>query len=208
MAGRSWQVRDIDWNRKRLYVEASDIVGSAQWFSPARPQSFALTDAMRRIAVGTDPQGVTMSDRARRALALVRTSHERNVESDSTVLVARDARHHTWWTWAGGRGNLTLASALDAVDPGLVAEEGRTSDFSLRIAADAGSGRLRSALRALRSTKLESVVIAVDPGAIRGLKFGDLLPKHLAIDTVSRRMLDRESTGLVVGKPIVDRTTD
>lgn len=208
LAGRSWQVRDIDWNRKRLYVEASDVVGSAQWFSPARAQSFALTDAMRRVALGADPQGVSLSDRARRALALVRTSHEPNVESDATVLVARDARHHTWWTWAGGRGNLTLAAALDAVDPGLVAEDGRTSDFSLRIAADAGPGRLRSALRALSSSGLERVVIAVDPGAIRGLKFGDLLPEHLAIDTVSRRMLDRESTGLVIGRPIVDRTTE
>lgn len=201
LAGRSWQVVDIDWARRRLYVERSEIAGAAQWFSPARPKSFALVDAMRRVAVGAEPPTVEISERASRALSLLRASHGPNVSSDVTVLVARDGDWNTWWTWAGGRANLTLATALDVQDPGLVAEEGRTSDFTLRIAAEAGGGRLRDALRTLR-TSWPAVSIPIDERGLRGLKFSDMLPIGLAADTMSRRLTDEDGGRRVVSLPL------
>lgn len=103
-------------------------------------------DAMRQVAAGPDVPHVTMSQRAAQALRNLRASHGPHVDSGVTVLVTRDAAWHTWWTWAGGRGNLTLTAALDGADPGLIADEGRASDFTLRVAADAGAVRLRQAL--------------------------------------------------------------
>lgn len=203
LAGRSWQVLDIDWARRRLYVERSEIAGAAQWFSPARPKSFALTDAMRRVALGAEPTSVRLSERARRAMSLVRASHEPNVSKDVSMLVARDGDWNSWWTWAGGRANLTLASALDEVDPGLVAEEGRTSDFTLRTAAPAGAGRLASALRQLRAA-WPAVSVPIDERGLRGLKFSDMLPTALAVDTMSRRLIDEAGALEVAQRGIVE----
>ena len=206
LAGHSWQVRDIDWARKRLYVEPSDIAGTAQWFSAARPSSFAVTDAMRRVAAGAEVPDVTLSARAGRALDLVRASHAPHTDPEASVLVTRDGAWHSWWTWAGGRGNLTLASILDELDPGLVAEDGRTSDLTLRVSAEAGPSRLRKALHQLNDAQLTAALVAVDLSAVRGLKFGDLLPAHLAVDTLSQRLVDREAARFVARRPVFDRT--
>lgn len=206
LAGRSWQVNDIDWARRRLYVEPSDIAGTAQWFSPPRPRSFALANAMRRVALGAQPTNVTVSDRAQRAIALLRESHAPNVDQEATVVVPRDGTWHTWWTWVGGRGNLTLATGLDELDPGLVAEEGRTSDLTLRISADAGPGRLRKALRQLNDARLQGLQIPIEKEALRGLKFADLLPTDLAADTISRRLVDLAAARSIARHTIADRT--
>jgi ATP-dependent Lhr-like helicase len=204
LAGRPWQVREIDWERKRLYVEPSDVAGAAQWFNIPRAQSYALTDAMRQVAAGSDVPDVTMSQRATQALRNLRASHEPHVDPGATVLVARDAAWHTWWTWAGGRGNLTLAAALDGADPGLIADEGRASDFTLRVAADAGAVRLRQALAIVRAQTAFSV--DVDPYAVRGLKFNEMLPQDLALDTLAQRLVDADAARKVAGAALIDRS--
>lgn len=206
LAGRSWQVRDIDWKRKRLYVEPSDVPGAAQWFSSPRAQSFALTHAMRAVADRSDVSGVQLSQRAVQVVRHLRSSHAPHVDPAATVLVARDSRWYTWWTWAGGRGNLTMSTALDAIEPGLVAEEGRGGDFTLRISADAGVGRLRVALRALTDEGIDGARIAVDERAIRNLKFGELLPGDLAADTLARRLTDTEAAKFVASQRLIDGT--
>ena len=161
---------------------------------------------MRRVAAGAEVPDVTLSARASRALDLVRASHAPHTDTEASVLVTRDGAWHSWWTWAGGRGNLTLASILDELDPGLVAEDGRTSDLTLRISAEAGPSRLRKALHQLDDAQLTAALVAVDLSAVRGLKFGDLLPAHLAVDTLSQRLVDREAARFVARRPVFDRT--
>jgi ATP-dependent Lhr-like helicase len=122
------------------------------------------------------------------------------------MLVARDGNWHTWWTWAGGRGNLTLAHALEALDPGLVAEDGRTNDFTLRISAEAGAGRLRVTLQKLLTGPWEVPSVPIDERALRGLKFSDMLPADLAADTISRRLIDGPAAAFVAARALRDHT--
>jgi hypothetical protein len=66
-----------------------------------------------------------------------------------------------------------------------------------KLFAEAGPVRLRKALHQLDDARLQSALVAVEPGAIKGLKFGDLLPAQLAVDTMSQRLLDRDAARFV-----------
>jgi len=83
-----------------------------------------------------------------------------------------------WWTWAGGRGNATLAAAL----PQLVDEDGRVDNHSLRLRSDVTLGRVRAAVDALDAGTMAAPDVTDD--AVRELKFGEILPPDLAIATL------------------------
>jgi ATP-dependent helicase Lhr and Lhr-like helicase len=64
LAGRGWLVNAVDWARRKAYVEPADTPGEARWSSVREPQSFALTDAQRRVLLGRGLPGVELSQRA------------------------------------------------------------------------------------------------------------------------------------------------
>ncbi|MEV4237122.1 DEAD/DEAH box helicase [Nocardia sp. NPDC049737] len=180
LAGRSWRVTYIDWKRRRLFVEPADGGGIAKWSTPGlRGLSFALTQAMRDVMCGFDPP-VSLTRRAIAALADQRAERAATVASDATI-IQRNGRTVRWWTWAGFRANATLANTLAAVTE----TEQRPTDLVIRLRPDLTPDMWRAAL-----TRADLVLPAVDPRAVNGLKFGTLLPEHLAAATVAARLAD------------------
>lgn len=68
LAGQSWQVTYIDWSRRRCFVEPVDGGGKARWggAGSGRTASYELTQAARKVLLGTDPP-VTLTRRAKTA---------------------------------------------------------------------------------------------------------------------------------------------
>ncbi|WP_280212709.1 hypothetical protein [Nocardia cyriacigeorgica] len=64
LAGRSWQTH-IDWQRRQVYVEATEIAGRAKWSSVPDGGSFALARGVREVLVGAVPVGMTLTKRAK-----------------------------------------------------------------------------------------------------------------------------------------------
>lgn len=52
LAGQSWQVNHIDWNRRRAWVEPSKRRGAARWAGIPQPLSYAVCQAMRQVLLG------------------------------------------------------------------------------------------------------------------------------------------------------------
>ncbi|MDV6292343.1 DEAD/DEAH box helicase [Rhodococcus aetherivorans] len=186
LGGRSWKVTHIDWKRRHVFVEASDIAGRAKWSSVPDGASFEIARGIREVLLGAIPAGVTLTRRAAATLDDQRLLRADQV-TDGAFVIARDDRDDwRWWTWAGAKANRTLA----AWAPDLVPPRQRIGAESLRLHADLTVADIRSGLAALRAAG-SGPLPAVDTGALRGLKFSAALPEQLARQTLAARTVDR-----------------
>jgi ATP-dependent Lhr-like helicase len=113
-----------------------------------------------------------------------------------------------WWTWAGGRANALIASALTEVDPTLVKAMDHYDNRYLKLRGDTNGGALRDAVREARAQfgdNLRDVNPFVSDEAVKQLKFADLLPSRLAASTLAARLADRPGAASVMTGGIVFR---
>nr|WP_202420609.1 DEAD/DEAH box helicase [Actinomadura rayongensis] len=183
LAGRSWQVRHIDWKRRRAFVEPVAAGGVARWNQGRHaPRSFTLVRSMRSVLLGTDPP-VTLTRRARDTLAeeRARVLVDATAAPDATTIV-RASGDIRWWTWAGHRANATLTATLSSVaDPAQ-----QPNDLWIRLRQDLTPALWHTA----RATNEPLTLPDVDPRAVHGLKFAAVLPPRLATATLAARLAD------------------
>ncbi|WP_063049772.1 DEAD/DEAH box helicase [Nocardia arthritidis] len=185
LGGRSWKVTHIDWKRRQVYVETTDIPGRAKWSSVPEGASFAVTRAIREVLLGALPSGVTLTKRAAATLEVMRGVRADQI-TDGAFVIARDDRNEwRWWTWAGIRANRTLA----AWAPGLVPARQRVGAESLRLHSDLNVADIGAGLAELRTARSRPLP-EIDPSALQGLKFTAALPPHLARATLAARITD------------------
>lgn len=199
LAGRAWRVTHVDWTRQRCYVESSDRLARSLWQGALPPDSYALSQAQRAVLLGTTPT-VELSQRATKTLAAMREESRHRMWESGTV-VERQNDELWWWTWAGGRGNATLAAALDHV----VDVDGRPDNHRLRLRTDVNPAELRAALDASTGTDEWPGPVVVEE-AIRGLKFAEILPPELAARTLAARLGDEPAARRVAGDRVRWRT--
>lgn len=196
LAGRSWQVTFIDWQRKRVFVEPVENGGVAKWSSGTLAGlSYPLTRAMREVLLGADPH-VSLTRRAEAGLRERRTEEGPHLVHPGGTLVARRGNDVHWWTWAGYRANATLAATLSSVaDP-----VQRPTDCYLRLREDLTQDRWQAAVAAAQAAPA-LVLPEIDQRAVHGLKFSAALPLRLAIATVAARLADFEGARAALAEP-------
>jgi ATP-dependent helicase Lhr and Lhr-like helicase len=196
LAGRSWDVIEVDWRRGVVRVEPGLDRGKVRWFGDGRALSFELCQGMRRILASDDLQNVTLSrratdrlDRLRGEFTWIRTAQE------TTIQVAPDGSRR-WWTFAGMNANLWLAAAL-----GDLAAHQAPGDLNINLAADTNADDV---LRCLDALKIEQLQLGsqISRGAIDRLKFADALPEPLAQQVVERRMRADEEVRTIAAWPV------
>jgi ATP-dependent helicase Lhr and Lhr-like helicase len=203
LAGRPWQVTHVDWRRRRAFVEPGDHAGATRWSGDARPYSFEVSDAVRRVLLGVEPPGVTLSGRATERVAMARERYGGFADPDCTVL-AKDDAGARWWTFAGARANTVLAIALALVAPGLV-EAGTFSNLYVPLRGELSPQDVAAAMRSARrqfGDDLSGAVPDVSERALKKLKFSELLPPDLAVRTLAARAADHESAASVARRPV------
>ncbi len=183
LGGRPWRVTHIDWTRQRCYVEPTDLSARSLWQGALPPESYELSQAQRSVLLGRTPD-VDLSLRAVKALSGLREESGHRVWASGTV-VERQDDELWWWTWAGGRGNATLAAALDRV----IDIDGRPENHRLRLRTEVDPAELRTALDEMMVTSELPGPVVVDE-AVRELKFGEILPPQSATRTLAARLAD------------------
>lgn len=183
LAGRGWVVRSVDWGRRRVHVEPSDVGGSMRWSASAQPLSSALAVAVRRVLLGEDPAGVRLTGRAVARLKRLREKYAGRVSPyEPDVLIREAGGNARWWTFAGGRRNAAIVGALSRTAPELLPVAVQWDDFSISLAPDAPVSQVRSAL-ALAMRRRETVPDIMDPiidaRALRAVKFGEMVPEPM-----------------------------
>ncbi len=152
-----------------------------RWMGDAAPLSFALARAERDVLLGEDP-AVTISKRATGSSKRSGpTTHRGLTAWVSSCSATRDDVH--WWTWAGARANATLIAAL----PEIADDSQRPDNFRVRLRGIEAAEKLGAALE---QVVWEDVLPAVSTAALAGLKFSEVLPRHLAVATIAERLAD------------------
>jgi len=184
LGGRSWKVTHVDWDRRRCFVEPADGGGKAKWSGTSGGLSFEIARGMRSILLGASPSGVSFTTRASKVVDTLRQSYEDSVSPDRLIVHLPFDSAGRWWTWAGTAANRTLqASLASVIDP-----RQRIDEKSLRLIPGVSVQEFSEALASIHWTDP-----AVDPNALRGLKFSTALPPKLAADTLSARLGDIRS---------------
>lgn len=200
LAGHSWQVTHIDWERHRCQVGPAESGGSVRWGGSGQPLSAHLCEAMRSVVLGAPP-GVKLSSRAGSQLELVRSELADCSDDAGTVVVRDHTGRMRWWTWSGGRANASLAAAL----PGALEPPGRIEDLSLSVRDGVRFEDLRSATQNTVGAQLPPPTVAM--AAKRGLKFSDALPDDLANRIVGERIGDAVGAAAVLGQRVLRLTS-
>ena len=192
LAGRGWKVTHVDWQRRRVFVDPGSSRGKSVWNGGSPTLGYELAQAIRDVLVGHDPP-VTLSCRASARLAAIRAGGDPQPPPEGTMLVdVKGSR--AWWTWAGSKANVSLAAALEAQG-----HEVTASPLSITCGSDVGTSDLRRCADMLAS---EDAAPHVDPRALAGLKFSELLPAGLAAATLANRITDSDRAQEVAQQPI------
>ena len=204
LAGRGWLVNAVDWARRKAYVEPADTAGDARWSSVREPQSFALTDAQRRVLLGCELTGVELSQRAQAQLPRVQEEYGERVDEGCTMVLTRDRRTR-WWTWAGGRANAILVAALEAIDATLINDDYVYDNRQIGLRTAVTAAELRQAIHRVQaavSGDLRNIAPFVTERALEALKFAELLPPDLARRTLEARLADKTGALIVLRRPV------
>ncbi|MDG3016739.1 DEAD/DEAH box helicase [Speluncibacter jeojiensis] len=186
LGGRSWKVTHIDWRRRRVFVESTDLHGRAKWMSLPDGASFEITRGAREVLLGELPAGVTLTRRAVATLDDLRLQRAAHVSRDAFIIERDDRDDWRWWTWAGAKANRTLA----AWAPDLVPPRQRIGPESLRLHGGLTVAQIRDGLASLRADTSERPLPLIDKSALGGLKFSAALPESLARRTLAARTVD------------------
>ncbi|WP_328541199.1 DEAD/DEAH box helicase [Streptomyces sp. NBC_00371] len=196
LAGRSWQVTYIDWNRKRCFVEPVEGGGKAKWNGGGLPMaSFDLTRAAREVLLGEDPP-VTLTQRAQGALTQLRQEGAETVHPGGNLIIRDSAgKDLRWWTWAGHRTNVTLAATLAGIADPLQ----RGNDLYVRLRSDLTPQMWKEATA---DAPDRLCLPEVDPRALNGLKFSAALPQRLAEATLAARLAALDHAARTLAEPV------
>jgi len=202
LAGRTWQVVTIEWERGLCIVRPAPSGRAPRWFGAPRFLGHELCQASRRVLLGEvdDP---AWSARARRVLETSRAEYAFLHDAPSPVLESQDGLE--WWTFAGGGANLLLARMLEAE----LGSKVTSNNQSIRFKEKAGESgvALREALEALRArsapTTQDCARFAMGERPKRFSKFDPCLPEDLLAQLFVESSLDVPSARRVLTiKPI------
>jgi ATP-dependent helicase Lhr and Lhr-like helicase len=195
LAGRHWDVREVDWKRRVVQVAPASDPGRARWIGEGRALSFEVSQGIRKVLGGLDLQQVRLSRRGKEKLAAVREEFSWVRPEGETVLV-RTQGEQWWWTFAGMNANTWFASGLQGL-----ADQLRPDDLRIRVRPDADPDELQQRVRELDPETL-TLGDRVATAMIDRLKFADALPGGRARAVVERRMRDDEAVREVATRPL------
>lgn len=110
LAGRSWQVGNIDWNRGTAQVAPAGELGKSRWLGESRPLSSRLSQAIRTVLLGTELRP-WWSKRAKEQIASERENATAVAREATVVEIDRSLERSVWWTFAGLNANFELAAS-------------------------------------------------------------------------------------------------
>lgn len=196
LAGRSWQVNHVDWKRKVAFVEPVEASGRSRWFGLGPHMGYELCQTYKAILTG-DTMRDWWSQRVQEQMTEMRHEYAW-LDAEGTTLTLGDENCVEWWTFAGTRGNATLAAALRSP----LGVELNSDAFKISVGSPQTLLDVETAVRSLNHTDFCHVEPAVSDRAIDGLKFNQCLPQELARSVIANRLSDATSAHKIAAQPV------
>ena len=201
LGGKPWEVKQIEWSRRLVYVEPVEQTGVARWMGSARPISRSLAVAVRALLTSTEERNF-WSQRAILQIRNLRSVSEW-LPADSTCLVPAGGAGFRWYTFAGTKANLALSAGLQR----LLKVPVRSGSISLTIDGSSDPGSIQQAVEHLRQQQASLLLPEINDSAVSGLKFSDCLSPELAREMLQLRYADPDAVQACLSEPLVVAST-
>jgi ATP-dependent helicase Lhr and Lhr-like helicase len=197
LAGRSWKLREIDWNGSKVFVEPAEYGGKSRWLGSGRAYSFELCQEVKQL-LASEARFSFLSRRGEEALDEARTEHDWLKPDASVLRWGKRDDENEWWTFAGRKANEQLSKSLAAC----VTLQNNADNFSLRFKPAVSAERFVEALNALRSTSGDERVLTFDENP-EELKFSECLPPSAVRRISHERQQATRLVEFVLAQPLV-----
>jgi ATP-dependent Lhr-like helicase len=185
LAGRPWQVSQIDWRRGICHVLPTEAGRYPAWPGQPRFLSRELCESVRQVLLD-DRHEPWLSRRARKALDEIRDQHA-FLRGAGSIVSHQDRTE--WWTFAGGRAN-TLLSRLLQPDVGT---SPRSGNFKVELRTADTASAYRAIERMADSARWDEEVInnaARIGNRARLSKLQPCLPEQQELALITNQVLD------------------
>ena len=194
LAGRTWHITSIDWDRHFAWVEPTEGDGKSRWLGEGQPLSARLCDAIRNVLAGEDPAGVSLTARATSTFEEVRARFHWVRPGRTAVHVSEAGM--AWWTFAGLHANAGLMAGMGNLLGG-----NQPDNLAIKLDPDVATvDKVREFAAVVDPEGLPRSWIAEDLAT--RLKFADALPADVAVDIAAARTSDPDGIERVIAEPI------
>ncbi|MBF0127169.1 MAG: DEAD/DEAH box helicase [Magnetococcales bacterium] len=172
LAGQSWRVTHIDWNRHIAYVEPSKEKGKSRWVGGGQPMHFELCQAVAKVLM-EGVRGISISERGKTLYAELQEEFAW-LRPESTCIFSRSNLEVQWWNFAGGMLNSQVAAFLSGNG-----FEIRHDDFSVTAKGVHEPNNVLDRFKSIFSMQEATVLSAISEELTSHLKFSVCLPTAL-----------------------------
>lgn len=192
LAGKPWQVVDIDWRRGICVVVPAPANKFPRWMGEPVLLSWDLCQAMREVLID-DQEDPWWSKRTRQAFQTIRAEY--TFLRDNPMPFSEEPGTLRWWTFAGGKANNLLAHLLEKKLGGKVTPNNTALTFSL--GAEKSEAAIRLAVRELKEsggpTEEDTLAAAANAAKTRLSKFSPCLSPTQQLKLIAAVQTDRRA---------------
>jgi ATP-dependent Lhr-like helicase len=175
LSGRAWDIHDIDFSGRKVFVTPSTAKGRARWYGQGQGLSFEMARGIRDILL-SDENSPRWSNRCRTQVGILRDDYRSKGVESSRCVVDQAENYVVWWNFAGRFLNEAFASVLES-NAGTVA---RFDDFCLRVPYETDVSLVSSTIRRMLAEPDARQHLPISKQWLDGLKFSDCLPERFA----------------------------
>lgn len=195
LAGRSWSIVEVDWQKKRIHVQPTKGRGKALWVGDAAPLGIEQAQEYRQILCENDVEP-EWSRRACEELARLR-EHFGFLRPGKTVLRIEPNGTQTWWTFGGLLANVQLSSWIRSK----FGSESKPDNYAIELERPLDAKEFHAAFLELRAEG--EIEFAPDIKLAERLKFRECLPDSLLRREMEARYAGRREVQSVLGADLV-----
>jgi ATP-dependent Lhr-like helicase len=195
LGGRAWGVREIDWNRRVVWVEPVDEPGRSRWVGSGAALSTKVCHAIRSVLVGPELLDAHLTQRGKAKLTELRAEHPWAADG-RTSLVRDGARTRSrWWTFAGARANKAVAAQLDEAGFPTMAVD----DLAIGLKTIVSHEEFAAAIAAVDANAGPQV----DRRRLDTVKFGSCIPEGALAGMLAQRDSDTVGVAKLISEPLL-----
>ena len=175
LSGRAWDIRDIDFTGRKVFVTSSTAKGSARWYGQGQGLSFEMARGVRAVLL-SEQSSPRWSKRCRTKMETLREEYRAGGAESIHCVSDQTENHVIWWNFAGRFLNEAFASVLES-SAGI---DARIDDFSLKVPYETDVSLVSSTIRRMLAEPDALQSLPISKRWLDGLKFSDCLPERFA----------------------------
>lgn len=183
LSGRAWDIREIDFSGRKIFVSPSSGKGRARWYGKGEGLSFELAQQVKEVLL-SEVLSEKWSKRCETRMNALREEYLVLGVDREPCFHDPDAKQMIWWSFAGRFLNESLASLLASRD-GL---EAKFDDFNLRFSSDTDFDLVLATLNDVISEPQAIEQLPISTQWLDGLKFSQCLPERFALAAARGRI--------------------